>query len=218
MHQTNMGASTELDAASSNMAIAAAALFRRRYFPADAIRAATDAPPADVAAAQPGGVPELSRSGIAACDRLAAMVTQQLTQRAWQHARKQRGGHGCQLAASDVAAVARQGMFDFLHEAGVTTEWLVDEPEAAPSPRQLTAPLLSHTAAPSPQAPQPAPPDSAQQQEERDKPTPPQYDSNDPTPPKHEETMPNESMESEAAAREAACESGPTEDTSMTLA
>ena len=115
----------EIAASSSNVAIAAAALARRRYFPAEGIRAAT-APPPDLR----DSAPELSRTGVAALDRLAAMVTQQLTHRAWQHARKQRAGTR-QLSGADVASIARRGVFDVLHEAGVTGEWLVVEEEPA---------------------------------------------------------------------------------------
>lgn len=108
-------------AASSNIAMAAAALTRRRYFPADAIKAAVAPPPEDDANSLP-----LTRSGIAAVDFLATMVTQQLTARACQHARKTRP-RTKRLLGSDVAAIVRKGMFDFLHEARVTSEWEIAE-------------------------------------------------------------------------------------------
>jgi hypothetical protein len=109
----------------SKIATAARALVRRRYFPADSIRSATAAPPGAACTV------ELGRTGVAACDRLAVMVAQQLTQRAWQHARRQRTG-AQQLTAADVASVAREGMFDFLYEAGVVSEWI----EAPAEPMQ----------------------------------------------------------------------------------
>ena len=149
----------------SKIAQAAATLTRRRYFPAEAIHAATAPPACDVhpqqpppqqpplengdannnstttSAAPPPSLidarhPPLSRHGVAACDRLAAMVVQQLTHRAWQHARKQRGATKCKLSASDVAAVAGKGMFDFLAVSGVVSEWAKEEPPQQQQPQQ----------------------------------------------------------------------------------
>ena len=115
---------------------AAAALVKRRYFPAAALQAAAAAPDTVASASTP-----LSRSGIAATDRLAAIAVQQLTQRAWQHARKCRPGTR-ELRAADVAAIVKRGMFDFLHASGVVDEWVVpDKPAGKPrcdaEPRML---------------------------------------------------------------------------------
>ena len=72
---------------------------------------------------------------MAVVDRIGAIVAQQLTQRAWQQARKLRPGTSL-LTAADVAAVAHKGMFDFLHASGVVDEW--DAAAAEPS-RDSTA-------------------------------------------------------------------------------
>jgi hypothetical protein len=188
-------------APSSSSLTAAATLTRRRYFPAEAIRAVTAPPPAatsdrpraadgsapsaaeNEAAHAPapatapapadasasaaasaadekaatavgaGNYPELSRTGVAACDHLAALVAQQLTHRAWQHARRQRAGTR-QLTSGDVAAVASRGAFDFLDAAGVVDEWATPpvpsptRPHAAPPPSRGLPP--SHAPPPKP--------------------------------------------------------------------
>ena len=181
----------EPPAPTSKVAQAASQLTRHRYFPADAIRAVTDTlPPEDAAASTAnaqgaanssgnataavgggttattgtggGAGPELSRHGIAACDRLAAMVVQQLTQRAWHHARRSRTG-ARRLTPADVAVAASTGLFDFLGSSGVVGEW-ADAEAPATSPR-AGAPTPALTLAPAPvpaasttEAPAPPPP------------------------------------------------------------
>jgi hypothetical protein len=114
--------------------VADSSLPRRRYFPADAIR--------DTLAPTPGCADgALLRSAVAGCDRLAALVVQQLTQRSMQHARRQRPGTG-DLRMSDVAAVVKAGQYDILHEAGVTKGWLT-EPVSGTAPAPATAPALA---------------------------------------------------------------------------
>ena len=112
-----------LDAAPSggNGTLSTASLQRRRYFGADAVRAATAPSPGSISA-------PLTRSGVAAFDRLAAIVAQQLTTRAWQRARRQRVGTHLLRPSDVVAIVKRSGTFDCLYEAGVVREWEVDEP------------------------------------------------------------------------------------------
>ena len=179
------GAQGDTQAHASKVTQAAALLKRRRYFPAEAIRAVTDAPLEDglqradgasgadptgdgdvgdgaVGAAGDGAVP-LSRHGVAACDRLAAMVVQQLTQRAWRHARRSRSGTR-ELVGDDVAKAASKGLFDFLGTSGVVNEWISAEQlpalasRAAPPPARVDAPPALPPVPPAPALLPPVPP------------------------------------------------------------
>ena len=102
----------------------AAALSRRRYFAADALREAMA--PSPGAAAAP-----LAHSAVAVCDRLAAIIAQKLTQRSWQYARRTRVGARTLRPADVAAVVGRDGLFDFLFQAGVVKEWQDQEPAPA---------------------------------------------------------------------------------------
>ena len=141
--------------AGHSVGVSTATLARRRYFPAQALKAATAAAP---------GAPSapLARSAVAICDRLAAMVAQQLTNRAWQHARRKRAGTR-ELRPTDVGAIVRRGgIFDFLDQVGVTAKWIEETsttPSAtAPSPaRPAPPPMPAPPAMPAP-PPMPAPP------------------------------------------------------------
>jgi len=104
----------------------AAALSRRRYFAADALREAMA--PSPGAAAAP-----LAHSAVAVCDRLAAIIAQKLTQRSWQYARRTRVGARTLRPADVAAVVGRDGLFDFMFQAGVVKEW--QDPEPAPAAR-----------------------------------------------------------------------------------
>ena len=102
----------------------AAALSRRRYFAADALREAVA--PSPGAAAAP-----LAHSAVAVCDRLAAIIAQKLTQRSWQYARRTRVGARTLRPADVAAVVGRDGLFDFMFQAGVVKEWQEHEPAPA---------------------------------------------------------------------------------------
>mmetsp|Transcript_40062 Transcript_40062/g.66461 ORF Transcript_40062/g.66461 Transcript_40062/m.66461 type:complete len:308 (-) Transcript_40062:420-1343(-) len=82
---------------------------RRRNFPAACILAASDG----------GSGPDLSRSAVAICDRLATLVTQQIAKRAWQEARHRQVQQRRLEAKDVVSAVKKPENFDFLVHAGV---------------------------------------------------------------------------------------------------
>ena len=150
---------------------------RHRYFPADSVRAATAAPAAQEGGGVGGGLP-LSRGAVGVCDRLAVLVTHQLTRRAWHHARRRatgaaagdgsaaaaapapapaspaKGGRATrEIVADDVLAVAtRPGQYDFLHVSGALGKWL---PTGAPT-LDPAAPFFPDGVAP-PAAPPTAP-------------------------------------------------------------
>ena len=150
---------------------------RHRYFPADSVRAATAAPAAQEGGGVGVGLP-LSRGAVGVCDRLAVLVTHQLTRRAWHHARRRatgaaagdgsaaapapapapaspaKGGRATrEIVADDVLAVAtRPGQYDFLHVSGALGKWLpTDAPTLDPA-----APFFPDGVAP-PAAPPTAP-------------------------------------------------------------
>ena len=140
---------------------AAPPLTRHRYFPSEELRRATAAPD--------GKGPPLSRKALGLSDRLAALVAQQVAQRAWTQARRRplREGEERVLRARDVvSAIRKPGQLDFLFHAGALRRWgpaPADDPQGIePPPLWGTEPdwatLHAAKAAPEPQPQQPQQP------------------------------------------------------------
>ena len=113
-------------------------LTRHRYFSAAELRGATEA-------LQEGDGPPLSRKALGLSDRLAALVAQQVTQRAWQQARKRplREGEERTLRARDVvSAVRKPGQLDFLFHACALRRWDNPDEAAEAVAGEAEAPLL----------------------------------------------------------------------------
>jgi len=101
-------------------------LTRHRYFSAAELRGATGV-------MGEGDGPPLTRKALGLSDRLAALVAQQVTQRAWQQARKRplQEGEERSLRARDVvSAVRKPGQLDFLFHACALRRWAAPD-EAA---------------------------------------------------------------------------------------
>ena len=113
-------------------------LTRHRYFSAAELRSATEV-------LQEGDGPPLTRKALGLSDRLAALVAQQVTQRAWQQARKRplREGEERTLRARDVvSAVRKPGQLDFLFHACALRRWAAPDEAAEAAAGEAEAPLL----------------------------------------------------------------------------
>ena len=113
-------------------------LTRHRYFSAAELRGATEV-------LQEGDGPPLTRKALGLSDRLAALVAQQVTQRAWQQARKRplREGEERTLRARDVvSAVRKPGQLDFLFHACALRRWDNPDEAAEAVAGEAEAPLL----------------------------------------------------------------------------